>query len=181
VREPVDILVDATLDAVADTGMVESSARMGTVTQVDSGGTVTVSVAEGSVPKVRVLGQFYAPVVGDVVEVLRTRAGWVCLGKFRTATTPVIQSGTATTPTVTVTAPAVASWSTVTVTFPKPFATVPRVTATPAEAFVSGSTSISFGVSDPTTTNFVLRSRRVSGTATNISAALTLNWIATNL
>ncbi|MFJ9408582.1 H-type lectin domain-containing protein [Streptomyces sp. NPDC101393] len=171
-RQPVDILVDATVDAVAGAGVAEAVARMGTVAVVDAGGTVTVTLAEGDVPKVRLLGRLYAPTVGDMVEVLRTRSGWVCLGPLATSSAPKIQSGTVTTPTGTD-----STWITATVTFPKAFSSTPRVVMAPNSAITTASTTLTWSTSNASTTGFTARCRR-----SNSSTATTpFDWIATNL
>lgn len=169
--EPVDALVDAAVRAVRDAQVAESAARMGTVSAVQAGGTVTVSVADGTIPGVRLLGRLYAPTVGDVVEILRTQGGWVCLGALRTSSAPLIQRGNVTVGTGTDN-----TWLTANVTFPQAFDTVPTVVAVNTSAFTGPSaTTISYSVSNITASGFVMRSRRSNSSGQPAPYA----WIAT--
>lgn len=164
--QPVDVLVDATVDAVADAGMAESIARMGTVAAVNSDGTVTVTLAEGDVPKVRLLRGLYGPAVGDVVEVLRTRSGWVCLGRLATTSAPTIQSGLCTTP-----APGTGGGTTdVAVAFPRAFSGTPRLSLTPESTVPQ---NFDYAVMNVTSTGFTARCVRTTNSTT------TFHWIAT--
>lgn len=169
-REPVDVLVDAAIDAVRDSGVAEANARMATVSVVNSDGTVDVEVPGGSFPGVRLLGMIYSPNVGDLVEILRTSGGWVCLGRLRNGWQPTIQSGRVTTPS---SGSSPWAWTTATVTFDKPFASTPQVVATPSSAVTSTSTETFWSVSGESPTGFTMRCRRTSNNAT------TFNWIAT--
>ena len=112
------------------------------------------------------LSGYYAPVVGDVVEVMRTANGWVCLGRLDTPSQPPqIQSGTAsmTTPQNT--------WATANVVFPRPFSAPPRVVLTPVVTAVQTFYS---SIDNPTATGFTARVYRTGSSTT------TVHWIATS-
>jgi hypothetical protein len=57
---------------------------MGSVSVVNSNGTVDVTRAGSTYPNVRLLTG-YVPFVGDVVQILKSRGGWVCLGRQETS------------------------------------------------------------------------------------------------
>lgn len=173
----IDRVIGAAIDGVKKSGVIEASALMATVSVVNADGTLTVTRGADTYPKVRCLSGYLGATVGDLVEILKTSGGWVAIGRLRTSNAPRVQRGTATTPATTGTP---ASWGTVTITFPKPFANVPIVVATAAEAIASGNTDVAIAVSNTTTTSFILRSRRNTAGATDSFAALTCNWIATD-
>ncbi len=83
-RQPVDVLVDSAVGAVASSGLIDEVARMGTVAVVNPGGTIEVDVEDGEIPSVRMLSTHYSPAAGDLVEIMRTSGGWVCLGRIST-------------------------------------------------------------------------------------------------
>lgn len=76
-----DHVVNAALEGVKKSGLVESGALLATVTSVPGGGVVSVSRAGDVYPKVRLLSG-YSAANGDLVLILRTNGGWVCLGKL---------------------------------------------------------------------------------------------------
>ncbi|MFF7408696.1 hypothetical protein [Streptomyces lydicus] len=82
----VDTLINATLDAVRKSGMLEAGALMATVSAVNSDGTATVTRGTDTYPKVRLLTGYNVPTVGDRVEILKTSGGWVCVGALVAAT-----------------------------------------------------------------------------------------------
>jgi hypothetical protein len=67
---------------------------MATVSVVNSGGTVDVTRAGDTIPSVRILASYLIPTVGDMVEIIKTAGGWVCIGVLAT-TTPTPQWVTA--------------------------------------------------------------------------------------
>ena len=167
-RQPVDVLVDSTISAVANSGLVEEVARMGTVTAVNAGGTVDVSVGNGQIPTVRLLSGYNAPAAGDLVEIMRTSGGWVCLGRLVTETQgPQLQAGTGATPSA-------SGWSSVVVSFPVPFSSVPIVTVTPATTNpgIGGNADWRMVISATSTTAFTAQAYREA------SAPTAFRWIA---
>lgn len=82
----VDTLMTAVAASVADSGLLDSRARVATVSAVATDGTITVAVADGTIPRVRLLSGYASPTVGDLVVILSTVAGWVCLGATQTTT-----------------------------------------------------------------------------------------------
>lgn len=77
-----DTILNAAVDAVKRSGLLESIARMGTVSALHgSNGTVDVTRPDGTYLGVRVLSSYPSPAVGDRVIVIRTMGGWVCVGK----------------------------------------------------------------------------------------------------
>ena len=166
-----DALLNASVDAVRKSGMLEANAMMGTVSAVNTDGTVDVDRAGDLYASVRVLSGYMQPAVGDRVELLRSAGGWVCIGKLMQSSAPVIQSGTFTQ------AGAGGQWTNnMTVNFPKPFATAPVVVAMP-NAGGSATTSgvMSWQCTSVTTTSFLFRHWR-----DNTSTA-TFGWIAVTL
>lgn len=77
----IDFVVNAALENVKKSGLVESGALLATVASVPGGGVVSVNRGVDSYPKVRLLSG-YSAVVGDLVLILKTNGGWVCLGKL---------------------------------------------------------------------------------------------------
>lgn len=77
----IDFVVNAALEGVKKSGLVESGALLATVASVPGGGVVSVNRGADSYPKVRLLSG-YSAVVGDLVLILKTNGGWVCLGKL---------------------------------------------------------------------------------------------------
>jgi hypothetical protein len=160
-----DRLLNASVDAVKKSGVLENNAFMATVSVVNAGGTVDVTRAGDTFPSVRVLSGYMVPSVGDSVELLRSAGGWVCIGKLMTSSAPRIQSST-----FTQAATTAGSWTTnMTVTFPKAFANAPVVTVTPnAGGPGEGTTNgIQVQCTSVTTTSFAFRHLRGNtGTAT---------------
>lgn len=78
----IDSIIAAVLDAVQKSGILTSNTLMATVTVVNSNGTVQVERAGDTYPKVRRLASYSAPAVGDVVEIMKTNGGWICLGEL---------------------------------------------------------------------------------------------------
>lgn len=166
-----DGLLNASVDAVKRSGALESNALMATVSVVNSNGTVDVTRAGDTFPSVRVLSGYMVPTVGDSVELLRSAGGWVCVGKVMTTNAPRIQTGSATTPT---SGGTTGTWTAVSVTFPKAFASIPTVVATPVSSVSSGGTELNWSVASVSTMAFELRSRRTTDSVT------TFGWIATD-
>lgn len=81
---PADRLVNAVIKKVKDSGLLWSGVLMGTVSAVNTDGTVTVTRGSDTYPSVRLLASV-APSVGDSVEIMRTMGGWVCLGVLAAA------------------------------------------------------------------------------------------------
>lgn len=161
-RQPIDVLVtEAARRSARET---PAAARMATVSAVNGDGTVDVAIADGEIPRVRCLTQIYRPGVGDVVEILATAGGWVCLGRLQTSAAPRIQTGTGVSADST-------SWVTNTVAFPVPFASPPLV-FTNVVAVSSGSQVTESCVSNVTTTGCQVRTRRSTG------GAVTFMWLA---
>lgn len=79
-----DILLGASVEAVKKSGALEDTALMAAVSAVNADGTVDVTRAGDTYPAVRLLND-YAPVAGDLVQILKGRGGWVCLGRQATA------------------------------------------------------------------------------------------------
>jgi hypothetical protein len=165
----VDKLLGAAVQSVKTSGLLESMARMGVVSAVNSDGTVDVSRSGDAFPSVRLLNEAEPPVVGDTVQMLKTMGGWVCVGKLATSSAPRIQSGT-----VDQAGNSGAWTANMTVTFPKPFAKVPVVVAMPNSGGSAGSSGVmSWQCTSVTTTSFQFRHwRDNTGTAT-------FGWIAT--
>lgn len=165
----IDKIILSAVEGVKKSGTIEAGTLMGTVTAVASNGTLTVERAPDVYPKVRILSGYIKPTIGDLVEILKTTGGWVCIGSLRTSGAPLIQSGAAT---VAMNS-AVNAWVEEPVTFPVPFATTPRVVVTPSST-ISGSGDIAAITRSETATGFVMRVRRTTEAA---SAGIT--WIAT--
>ncbi|MFI7009962.1 hypothetical protein [Streptomyces sp. NPDC050145] len=163
----VDRLIEAVLQQVRGSGMLEAGAMMGVVTAVGSDGTATVSRGSDIFPRVRLLAGD-VPAVGDRVELLRTAGGWVCLGALRRNSAPRVQSGTSSTPGGTANA-----WSTVNVTFPTPFPTTPTVVATPRFSTTTATTYMLAVVYNESPTGFQLKVWRTTTAGTDC------NWVAT--
>lgn len=164
-RQPVDVLVDATVNAVSNAGVVEDNARMAVVEAVHDDGTLDATMDDGIVPSVRILSGYYSPSVGDIVELLRTVGGWVCLGALRTTSHPLIQSGSLTISTTS------GTWAWVTVSFPKPFLSVPVMSLTVNGNFASA--EVHCAVRNVTATGFDAGVLRASSFDTPV------DWIAT--
>lgn len=81
---PIDTIIQASVDTVRRTGVAESGVLMANVSAVGTDGTVTVTRGADTYPLVRILSGYTNPAVGDVVEILRTSGGWVCLGSLLT-------------------------------------------------------------------------------------------------
>jgi hypothetical protein len=165
----IDRVLNASVDAVAKSGLLEGNALMATVSVVNLDGTLTVTRADDTYESVRVLSGYLKPTVGDTVELLRSAGGWVCVGKLMTTSTPRIQAGTVVTPTW---SGATMEWTEATVTFPKVFANTPVVVATLFSGLTSTTIEIDYSVNALTTTGFVMRSRR------STSSATTFTWLA---
>jgi hypothetical protein len=166
----VDKLLGAAVQSVKTSGLLESMARMGVVSAVNSDGTVDVSRAEDTFPSVRLLSGYLSPSVGDTVQMLKTMGGWVCVGRLEASSAPKMQSGTVTTGTG-----ADSTWITVDVTFPRAFASTPRVVMTPNSAIAAASTDITWAISSPSTTGFTARCKRNNSSSSSTS----FGWIAT--
>jgi hypothetical protein len=82
----VDKLLGAAVQSVKTSGLLESMARMGVVSAVNSDGTVDVSRSGDVFPSVRLLTGYASPTVGDSVQMVKTMGGWVCVGAYQTAT-----------------------------------------------------------------------------------------------
>ncbi|MFE9335280.1 hypothetical protein [Streptomyces sp. NPDC007063] len=78
----IDAIISAVVSRIKAEGLLEQSVFMGTVSAVTSGGTVTVTRAGDTYPRVRRLASYTSPSVGDRVEIMRTAGGWICLGKL---------------------------------------------------------------------------------------------------
>ncbi|WP_369190154.1 H-type lectin domain-containing protein [Streptomyces sp. R08] len=168
----VDRLIDASVLAVKNSGLLERVARMAIVSVVNSNGTLDVTRNGDTFASVRMVGVFDVPAVGESVLILRGMAGWYCLGRLRANSLPRIQRGSAVTPGSGGTA---GTWTAVNVTFDKPFASTPTVVATPVSAVSAGTTEINWSTNSITTTGFELRSRRTTDSIT------TFGWIATDI
>jgi hypothetical protein len=166
----VDKLLGAAVQSVKTSGLLESMARMGVVSAVNSDGTVDVSRAGDVFPSVRLLSGYESPVVGDTVQMVKTMGGWVCVGRLAASSAPNIQSGSVTFPTGTD-----STWLTVDVTFPRAFAATPRVVMTPNSAIAAASTDLTWAISSPSATGFTARYRRNNSS----TSTTTFCWIAT--
>ena len=82
-RKPIDIITEEAARRARDEA--PDLARTGLVSAIGSDGTITVTVADSTYPAVRLLG--CAPAVGDLVTILRTAGGWVCVGAQAASTT----------------------------------------------------------------------------------------------
>lgn len=166
----IDVILNASVDSVKRSGLMESGAMMGTVTAVADDGTVGVERAGDTYPRVRVLSGYERPTVGDRVELLRSAGGWVAVGKVMTHSAPLIQSGTVQTPAW---PSGTLAWTETQVTFPVPFASTPNVVA----VLHTGATLTNFeciwAINNPSPTGFLMRSRR------NTSGVTGFQWIAT--
>lgn len=167
----IDRILTASVDAVKRSGALESGALMATVSAVNSNGTVDLTRADDEYPSVRVLSGYLRPAAGDSVEMLRSAGGWVCIGKLRTNNSPLMQRGTATTPS---SGGTTGTWTAVAVTFPLSFASAPTIIATPISSVTAGTTEINWTVTGASTTGFELRCRRTTDNAT------TFGWVATD-
>ncbi|WP_158756586.1 H-type lectin domain-containing protein [Streptomyces sp. NRRL S-475] len=145
---------------------------MGTVSAVNSNGTIDVTRNGDTFASVRVLSGYLKPAVNDTVLMIKGRGGWFCVGKFRTDSAPIIQRGSATTP---ATGDTSGTWTAVSVTFAVPFSSTPTVVATPISGVGSGSTELNWSVDNVTATGFDMRCRR------NTNSVTTFGWIATNI
>lgn len=167
-RPVIDILNASAVDAVKKSGLAVETARMATVTALNTDGTLNAQAGPDSFPRVRMLSAYLNPAVGDVVEIMNTSGGWVCLGKLAASPAPRIQSGKVSTP-----APGQGGGVTsATVTFPRPFASPPRIVLT-GESTVPQNFSIA--VQGPATAGFVAQCYRSTNSST------TFHWIATDL
>lgn len=81
----IDAILHASVDTVKRSGIIENSALMGTVSVVNANGTVDVTRASDTYPSVRTLVSYQNPAVGDLVEMVKTAGGWVCVGVLATA------------------------------------------------------------------------------------------------
>lgn len=81
----IDAVIGAAINGVRKSGALESGALMATVTAVGTDGTVTVERGTDTYPKVRVLSGYTSPRTGDLVEIMKTAGGWVCIGSLRLA------------------------------------------------------------------------------------------------
>lgn len=77
---PADSLMSATLEHVRKSGALTENCRMGEVSAVGTDGTITVSAAGETLPRVRLLSSYPEPTVGALVSILRGSGGWICLG-----------------------------------------------------------------------------------------------------
>ncbi|MGP3940504.1 hypothetical protein [Streptomyces sp. 6N106] len=167
-RTIADVVLDASVAKVADSGIIEGTCRMAVVSVVNSGGTIDVTRGDSTFPKVRILSGYLKPAVGDTVEILATAGGWVCVGRVMASSAPRIQSGT-----VDIPAGTAGSWLTKTVTFPVAFASTPNISLSLNTGTTSSDTFL-WAFSSVTTTSFIARSKRSSSTIT------TYHWIATD-
>lgn len=168
----IDVILDAAVDTVKKSGVLDAGALMGTVSAVGADGTLTVTRGADTYPRVRVVGSLVMPAVADIVEIFSTAGGWICVGALRSNSAPRIQSGTAQTPA----SATDGTWQAVTVTFPVAFAATPTVTATAVSGVGAGTTELNWSVNSVSATDFQLRCRR-----TGPSSVTTLSWIATDL
>lgn len=168
-RTSVDTLLDEAVAAVERSRVIESRARMATVSSVNGDGTVDVDIPDSTIPDVRMLSTFYAPRIGDRVEILRTAGGWVCLGALNSGA-PVAQRGSATANTS-----GTNNWVSQTVSFPAEFAAPPAVMVTPVAVTQDGAYAVDVAANNITTSGFILRARRTS------SHNLTCHWVALNI
>lgn len=166
----VDKLLSAAVLAVKNSGLLESVARIVTVSAVNSNGTVDVERNGDTFPSVRVLSGYLKPQTGDSALMVKGMGGWFCVGSFRTNNAPVIQRGSAVTPAI-----ADSSWTSVRVTFSTPFSSTPTVVATPISAVEAGGTELNWAVDNVSASGFDMRCRRTTNSVT------TFGWLATNL
>lgn len=164
----IDVLNDSAVEAVKKSGLAVETARMATVTTLGSGGTIDVQAGADAFQRVRILSGYLSPKVGDVVEIMNTAGGWVCIGKVMGSSAPRIQSGMVTTPT-----PGSGGGTTnAVVTFPRPFAGTPRIALTGDSSVPQ---NFSVAVQSPTANGFTARCYRSTDSST------TFHWIATDL
>ncbi|MBA0054302.1 hypothetical protein E0L36_26655 [Streptomyces sp. AJS327] len=180
-RPVIDVLNDSAVDAVRKSGLAVETARMATVTGLNADGTLDVQAGPDSFPRVRVLSAYLNPDTGDVVEIMNTAGGWVCLGQLMVSTQPRIQRGTASVPAVSGTTANPALWGQVDVTFPRPFASVPTVVVSAAENIGANGTDLAVSAQAPTTTGVRIRGRRGAPGGSVSFSGLTVSWIATDL
>lgn len=81
----IDILLNASVDAMKRSGAIENNMLMATVSVVNAGGTLDVTRVGDTIPSVRRLTSYTSPVVGDLVLIQRATGGWICLGKLATS------------------------------------------------------------------------------------------------
>lgn len=165
----IDVLNDSAVEAVKKSGLAVETARMATVTALGTAGTINVQAGADTFERVRILSGYLSPTVGDVVEIMNTAGGWVCIGKIMGSSAPRIQSGVAIIPSGTV------GWRGVRVNFDKAFATTPRVVVTPTYSGSTADTEIETATNNTSTTGFDCRNRRSTTSET------TVHWIATDL
>lgn len=84
----IDVINASAIDAVKRSGVLEAGALMATVSTRNADGTITVTRGTDTYPNVRLLAGDPAPSVGDLVEILKTSGGWVCLGSLLTTKAP---------------------------------------------------------------------------------------------
>ena len=168
--KPIDAILNAAADKAKSSRMVEESIRMGSVSAVATDGTITVTAAGSTFPKVRLLASTQVPVVGDSVEIANTLGGWVCLGVLRTSKAPRVQSGS-----LTMTSTTANEWSAyVTVTFPIAFASAPIVVAMAQSGGPTVSAEMELKCTGVTSTSFQISQRRGS------TSPGVVGWIATD-
>ncbi|MEU3686979.1 hypothetical protein [Streptomyces narbonensis] len=80
----IDLVVNAAVENVKKSGVIESGTLLGTLTSIGAGGTLQVERGSDVYPRVRLLSGYDAPAVGDLVQILKTSGGWVCLGRLMT-------------------------------------------------------------------------------------------------
>ncbi|AKY02167.1 hypothetical protein PBI_NESBITT_19 [Streptomyces phage Nesbitt] len=81
----IDRLISAVIRAVRTSGVLEENTLSGTVSVVNTDGTVDVTRNGSTYPRVRRLSGYTAPAVGHTVTIHKTSAGWVCLGAYLTS------------------------------------------------------------------------------------------------
>jgi hypothetical protein len=167
VATSLDKLINAVIRTIRSSGILEENSRSATVSAVNADGTLSVTRGDSVYPRVRRLSGYLAPSVGDAVAIHKTVGGWVCLGLMMGNGAPPIQSGRSLVPVTTAN-----QWNDVAVSFPRPFASTPRVTATPDSA-LGATTELKAIVNAVTSEGFTLRLWRGSVTDTYV------NWIAT--
>lgn len=78
----IDLIVKEAIEGVKKSGALEAGALLATVSGWGPvGGTIAVTRGPDTYPQVRYLTN-YAPSGGDLVLILKTNGGWVCLGKL---------------------------------------------------------------------------------------------------
>ncbi|MBA9050789.1 MULTISPECIES: hypothetical protein [Streptomyces] len=162
----VDRLLDAAVLAVKNSGLIESVSRMATVTAVNGDGTIDVQRNGDTFPSVRLLMSHLSPLVGDTVQILKSRGGYVCIGII--ASTPPLGSVLdIRTGRTRILVPATNTTYSQAVTFPKLRGSNVSIQATVIST-VPGSDVLGLTVASASTSGFTAYLRRTSATDTDI-------------